>query len=428
MERFKASVFKEVLLLLHDKVGLLLMYMMPLLLVFVITIVQDSAFRLVNENRLDILIVNNDKGALGDTLISTMKNAGSFRVDVRTNVKENQLSKLTLEGGKLATLYIPENFSSTMSVNSKRVSKAMLTEFGIEPEATVENAKVSQKDGAVKFLFDPVLQESYQVTIKNNLQIMISGIESKQMIRQLYSDMGYDQIPANILKELNINQTEIVAEPAMNGESAMIPNSTQHNVPAWSIFAMFFMVISLGGNLVKERVSGSFVRLQTIPGSFLYAMFAKITVYSFVALTQLMIMCTIGVLVLPLIGLPKLNLPTHIFPFILISVLSAMAAISYAAMVGTYARTQEQANGFGAVSIIIFAAIGGIWVPSFVMPDYMLMISKISPLHWCLEGFYTLFLKNGSWEQLMGPVYYLISFTVVCQALALWKLRRQHYI
>jgi ABC-2 type transport system permease protein len=428
MERFKASVFKEVLLLLHDKVGLLLMYMMPLLLVFVITIVQDSAFRLVNENRLDILIVNNDKGVLGDTLISSMKSAGSFRIDVRKGVNEKRLSKLTLEGGKLATLYIPENFSATMSFNSKRISKAMLTEFGVEPEGETGAVRKQNSNDAVKFLFDPVLQESYQVTIKNNLQIMISGIESKQMIHQLYKDMGYDQIPPQILTELGRNRTKIVAEPAMNGESAMIPNSTQHNVPAWSIFAMFFMVISLGGNLVKERVSGSFVRLQTIPGAFLYAMFAKITVYSFVALTQLMIMCTIGVFVLPLIGLPELNLPTHMFPFILISVLSAMAAISYAAMVGTYARTQEQANGFGAVSIIIFAAIGGIWVPSFVMPDYMLMISKISPLHWCLEGFYTLFLKNGSWEQLMGPVYYLISFTVFCQAMALWKLRRQHYI
>ena len=61
MERFKASLLKEIFLLLHDKVGLLLMYLMPLLLVFIITIVQDSAFRLVNDNRLDILIVNNDK-------------------------------------------------------------------------------------------------------------------------------------------------------------------------------------------------------------------------------------------------------------------------------------------------------------------------------------------------------------------------------
>ena len=428
MERFKASLLKEILLLLHDKVGLLLMYLMPMLLVFIITIVQDSAFRLVNENRLDILIVNNDKGPLGDSLVQSMKNAGSFKIDVKKGINEDQLANLTLEGSKLATLFVPSTFSQRLSSNSQRISDAMLSEFGMEVESRSNAGNKNEVRGGVQLIFDPVLQESFQVTLINNLQTMISGIESKEMIRQLFADMGYDEIPSKILKELNRTPTKIVAKPAMSGESAMIPNSTQHNVPAWSIFAMFFMVISLGSNLVKERLSGSFVRLQTIPGSFLHAMFAKIAVYSFVALTQLMIMFAIGVFVFPLIGLPKLNLPSHIFPFLLISVLSAMAAISYAAMVGTYAKTQEQANGFGAISIIIFAAIGGIWVPSFVMPDYMVMISKLSPLHWCLEGFYSLFLKDGSWNQLMGPVIYLISFTVFCQFLALWKLRRQHYI
>jgi ABC-2 type transport system permease protein len=132
MERFKASLLKEILLLLHDKVGLLLMYLMPLLLVFIITIVQDSAFRLVNENRLDILIVNNDKGHLGDSLVQSMKNAGSFKIDVKKGIDESQLANLTLEGSKLATLFVPSEFTASLSSNSQRISDAMLSEFGMQ--------------------------------------------------------------------------------------------------------------------------------------------------------------------------------------------------------------------------------------------------------------------------------------------------------
>ena len=93
-----------------------------------------------------------------------------------------------------------------------------------------------------------------------------------------------------------------------------------------------------------------------------------------------------------------------------------------------YAKTNEQASGFGAISIIILAAIGGIWVPSFVMPSYMQMIGKISPLHWCLEGYYTLFLKGGDLYLLTPTILFLILFILACQILIYTKLKIQNYI
>jgi ABC-2 type transport system permease protein len=207
-----------------------------------------------------------------------------------------------------------------------------------------------------------------------------------------------------------------------------MPNSTQHNVPAWSLFAMFFMVVSLGSNVVKERLSGSFIRLQTIPSAFLLVVISKIIVYLFVAISQLLLLFSIGVFVFPHLGLPPLNLPTNILPLLVVSVLSALSAISYALLIGTYAKTQEQSNGFGAISIIIFAAIGGIWVPTFVMPDYLQNIAMISPFYWCMEGYYNLFLKNQSWIELSGTIIYLFLFSFICQLLIFLKLRSQNYI
>jgi ABC-2 type transport system permease protein len=34
----------------------------------------------------------------------------------------------------------------------------------------------------------------------------------------------------------------------------IMPNSVQHNVPAWALFAIFFIVVPLSINLVKEKV------------------------------------------------------------------------------------------------------------------------------------------------------------------------------
>ncbi len=78
MKKLSASVVKELLLLINDRAGLLLMFLMPTLLVFIVTIIQDSAFQIVKDNKIDILVVNQDRGALGDSLISIIQRSGSF--------------------------------------------------------------------------------------------------------------------------------------------------------------------------------------------------------------------------------------------------------------------------------------------------------------------------------------------------------------
>ena len=70
--KLMASIKKELLLLFSDKVGLAIMFLMPLLLVFTITIIQDSAYKLVNENKVSIIISNQDKGVQGEKLIKNV--------------------------------------------------------------------------------------------------------------------------------------------------------------------------------------------------------------------------------------------------------------------------------------------------------------------------------------------------------------------
>lgn len=425
MNRFLASIIKETQLLVHDRVGLLILYLMPMALVFVITIVQDSTFRLVNENQLELLIVNHDEGNLGDSLVSILKGSGNFDISEDTSIKKDELQEATIEKSKLLSLYIPSNFSEKLNQNAGKISSTMLHEFGLVDSISIVRDTNQQ---FIALYYDPVLQDNFRLTLTTNLNSILFGIENKVMLEKFFTDMGYDKIPENIHSELIGNKTELRSSPAGKKGRNKIPNSSQHNVPAWSVFAMFFMVISLAGNLVKERNSGSFVRLQTIPGSFMLTIYSKMVVYMFVAVTQLIALFIIGMTVFPLIGLPRLDIPPHYIQLAVMTLLSALTAVSFSILIGTYAKTQEQSNGFGAVTVIIFAAIGGIWVPSFIMPNYLQQIGKISPLHWCLEGFYALFLKNGEWSELAGPIIFLTLFIGVCQLLTFIKLRTQNYI
>jgi ABC-2 type transport system permease protein len=126
--------------------------------------------------------------------------------------------------------------------------------------------------------------------------------------------------------------------------------------------------------------------------------------------------------------LPKLNLPSDIFGLFIVSLICGWCAVSFAILVGVFAQTQEQANGIGAVSIVMMSAIGGLLVPSFAMPESFQYIIKISPLHWCLEAYYGLFLEGSKLKDIVLNLLPLLGITLFIQLIALFGLKRKNLI
>ena len=425
MFKLWASIKKEFYLLASDKVGLVLMFAMPLLLVFVITIIQDSAFKLVNENKISILIVNHDKGNQGQKLVELLDGSGLFEIEEDYFIPSDKVKDEFINRDKLIALYISSDFSNKLKRKANQVSSQMMEELGFK-ESLTENKDI--EPASISFYYDPVLQENYYGSIVSVIYSFLDAVENTLMIEDLYREMGFEKVPEKLKEKIISNKTRITQIPATSSDSDVLPNSTQHNVPAWTLFAMFFMVVSLGNNIVKERISGSFIRLKTMPVNFSLVLASKMLIYLMVAFLQVALIFSVGIFLFPLIQLPQLILPSDIIAFGTVVLISGLSAVSYALMIGSIARTQEQANGFGAVSIIIFAALGGIWVPIFVMPEYLQFISKFSPLHWCLEGFYILFLKGGNFAELFNILIPLFIFIVCCQLIAYLKLRVEKII
>lgn len=421
MFRFKSSIKKELILLLSDKLGLTVMFVMPMLLVFIITIIQDSAYKIVNENKLSMIVSNQDEGDQGDALVQLLSTSGFFVLEQNNTLDRESLEKSLMNDDILTALYIPSNFSVSLRAKAGQVSNVMMAELGLMEEEAGSSVEAPTLD----FYKDPILQENFSESISRMLSSYLDVLENKLMIASVYELMGQELNEESLAEQMLSNKVKIEKHTASHSEKAILPNSTQHNVPAWTLFAMFFMVVSLGANVVKERINGSFMRLKTMPTSFAMVLFGKLLVYVTVAILQIALIFGVSMLVFPGLGLPVLVLPEAIGAFITVVVLSSLAAVSFSLMVGTISKTMEQCIGIGAVSVIIFGAIGGIWVPTFVMPDYMQALTIVSPLHWCLEGFYILFLKGGSWKELFPIISYIAVFVLVCQGITLSRLRTE---
>jgi ABC-2 type transport system permease protein len=426
MFKLWATIVKDFKVLTRDWVGLTLMFLMPVLLVVVITSVQVSTFELVNENKISLLLSNQDKGVSSVHLIKSIEKIGMFKLsNIPDGLNANQITDQMKGKDALVAIIIPADFSEKIALKAENISGRALNDFGVSEQ------KLHPKSDTVypiTLYYHPVLQESFRASIHGALLSSLQLVESKKILQTLYFSLNQKEIPAALENDIINNQISINEIPVSRDGSRTIPNATQHNIPAWTIFAMFFIVASLGSNVVKEKQSGSFVRLKTLPTNFLVALFSKKITYLVVCMAQVFVIFSIGIWLFPLIGLPKLNLPSDLLGLFLVSVISGWCAISYAICIGVFAETQEQANGFGAVSIVILAAIGGLLVPSFAMPDSFHLLMNISPLHWCLESFYGLFLEGGKFKDVLMNILPLLGITVFIQLLAFAGLKRKNLI
>jgi ABC-2 type transport system permease protein len=424
MFKLGATILKDLRILIRDKVGLTLMFVMPIFLVLIITSIQNSTFELVNESKMPLLLCNKDTGSLSKQYIETIRKIGMFDITQVTSDSEAAgLNSIMHEKDALIAIIIPSDFSASIRLKSEEV-----TAKAIDIADSVLSSNSSIKGQPILFLYNPVLQQSFRQSIEGALNSALQIVEGKQIVQHLYFSINEKNLPESLEHDILNNSISITEIPAARDGSKSVPNSTQHNVPAWTIFAMFFIVISLGSSIVREKLSGSFVRLKTLPTSYIVALFSKQVTYLGVTMLQVIVIFSLGIWLFPSLGLPKLELPHDIAGLIIVSLLCGWCAVSYAICIGTFAKTQEQANGFGSVSIVILAAIGGILVPSFAMPQSFSVVMKLSPLYWCLESYYGLFLERGSFQDILKSVVPLITISLVIQSITLIGLKRKNLI
>lgn len=417
MNRLWASIKKEFLVLVRDWAGLGLIFLMPVALVLVMTLIQDASFRKLDEAQISLLYLDKDQDTLGLQVRQGLERAGFF--EVVTHAGEEELNEATLlslvkKGKYQMGVVIREE--STRAIRERGQMLVHQTLLGLEEDTDPDTLSKAR----IILYFDPAMKNSFRITIRNALENFTSKIEAAILFRALSEEL------AEILPEppapLSDPGGGIIYEEiyATDQYTEIIPNSVQHNVPAWTIFAMFFIIIPLTGNIIKEREIGLITRLRTMPGTKLMKLGAKISIYTMVGMFQFVLMVLFAKLVFPFFDLPPFEVGPEKTALALMALATTLAATGYSVLVGSVARTHDQAAVFGMVSVIILAAIGGIWVPVFMMTDLMQAASIISPLNWSLDGFYIILLRGGGIKETSGNLAALTGFFILCLLIASW--------
>ena len=420
------SVVKEFLLLKRDLGGLIILFIMPLVLVITVTLIQDSTFKTVSDSKIPILLVDNDNGSVSKTVFENLEKSNLFSVVTQIDNKTitEDIARENVYKGKFQlAIVIPKNLSSDLQAKVDQNVEKIVSSLGMTDSTAASKPQRIIKEKEVKLYFDPAVQMSFKNAVMSSIDKMISQIETKSIYTTFQNQLG--EGTTDFEQKSFISFKEII--PKINNKEVR-PNSVQHNVPAWTLFAIFFIVIPLSINIVKEKSQGTFVRLRTNPVSNLVVIIGKTITYSIICMIQFYMMVAVAVFLFPSIGLPSLNIEGHLALMSVVALFSGFAAIGFGILLGTIASTQEQSAPFGATSVIILAAIGGIWVPVFAMPKIMQIIAKSSPMNWGLDAFYDVLLRNVTFLEIIPKISLLFLFFILTTAIALFYDKKKRAV
>ena len=411
MRKLFASAYKEALLLVRDIEGIVLLNIMPIILVIVVTLLQERSFQNILETKIKVIIVDFDNDSLGAAFRKGIQNSNVFETTEIVSGDSIILESArydVAQGTYQIGILIPKNTTQRIKTRAINLVREQL------PFNLSANPGKADSTATIRLFFDPITKPSFKNLAKSRLIEFAAQTETRiifetyaRVINAITNQSGHPKFPSEPIIQF---QEDLVSEYT----AGIIPNSVQHNVPAWTLFGMFLICIPIAGNIIKERNEGCLAKLKTMPISYFNIMSGKLVVFIFMCLLQATLIFLIGIYLLPVLGLPQLQIHHNWLALFTITLASAFAATGFGIVIGTLASSIVQASTFGSVATVIFAAIGGIWIPVNLMPGLLRHLSEISPMNWGIHGFYDVFLRNATTLDILPYIIKLLGFYGVC--------------
>jgi ABC-2 type transport system permease protein len=381
-----ALIRKELLLLLRDWHALLLLFVMPTAFILVMSLALQNRFAEDQGVSLSYYLVDEDHSAESAALTAALAGTKEFKAQAATATLP-ELHTAVQHDKMQFLIYFPPGFGKALG-GDMPLAMQLQAGPGVEP--------------ALFELFRARLQG---LLAQLDLQKRLAGLS----VSMPQPDAGGRLLHAESLYSAGVR-----------------PSSVQQNVPAWLMFAMFFISIPLSTTWVQERAQGTYARLRSMGVGAGQLLLGKLVPYVGITLLQVVLMLAVGIWLVPLLGGERLQLGHAPAALTLMALAGSFAAVSYALLIANLVSSAEQATIFTGVANLLMAAIGGIMVPRFVMPAAMQAISLYSPMAWGLEGYLDVFLRQGDLAMVLPWAAKLALFGAACLGAAALRIRLRH--
>ena len=227
-------------------------------------------------------------------------------------------------------------------------------------------------------------------------------------------------------QDLDDQQVQQVVAAATDGESALeladrpardhqldLPSSLSAGLAA---FFVFFTVQFGVLGLLEERQFGTLNRLLASPMTVMSVHLGKALGAFLLGIVSMAVLAVAAVLLMGASWGPPGAVAVLIVAIV-------VAALGLMALVGSFARTAEQASNYQAIVAVVLGMVGGAFFPLPLDEGLMRIIAWVSPHAWFLRGLGDA-TGHATWTAALPAVVALVAFGAVTAGLAAWRIRR----
>ena len=360
LRQLKELIKKEMLILLRDRQTILLLFLMPVALILFLSLAMEGVWtdRLTGR-KIQLVVENESKLPKANLLEGKIKSNKMIQHVERPQGMDND--QIFADGRVHAVVTIPKGFDE-----------------GGKP---------------VEIYFDPVIDASYKIATRS----LITSLTVEVV-------MGIENLDA-VVAGLVVEKTR---------PNKDFPSPLQQNVPAYTIFAMFFIAIPMSIGFLKEKKDGTLQRLFTYPVNTNLVILGKIIPYYLINIFQFILMLLVGVYIMSHIISFSFHLGEHPWHMLPVTMVVAAATTSFGVLVAALARTPEQSSTLAATGAILMGVFGGIMMPHVLMPMFMKKLAMISPMYWAHQAYLDIFLRDAAFGTILPKLIVLTLFAGIC--------------
>jgi ABC-2 type transport system permease protein len=424
LNQILAITIKDLKVLVRDRGGMVALFLMPVMFILVMSFAQKDMYEIGSSDKpVELLVVNNDVGELAGEAIADldsvdgMEAVQSWEGAALTRQKAESLIE---EGEYNVAIIFPVDFSERImaAAESNDSAEAVVT-FVADPSTSAQF--LAPIRGSVEgFIQSMVSFAQLPVRLQNGFEQMAADAPPEQaaFISGIGEAFVAELESGDVDSEVNLGvRFEQIAPAAYR--VPVFPTSVTQNVPGYTIFGVFFIVQVLATSILSEKQDGTFRRLLVAPLPRPALLLGKLLPYYMVNLIQVASMFAVGKLVF------DMNLGQDPLALLVITMATAAAATGMGLLVATMGKTPEQIGGLSTMLALTLAALGGVLVPAFAMPEIMQTIAKISPHNWALSGYQDVIVRGLGLNAVLNEAWVLLGFAAIFFAFALWRFRFQ---
>ena len=191
--------YKDYLVIVRDKGGLAMLFLMPLALVLIMTSLQDNTFRAINESGIKMVILNGDSDSLGMSIEQEIIRSNFFNIQHEIDHKsptEQSIREAVAAGRFQIGMIIPAGATQHIRDQVKN---------GVAGLFSGDSTELPEVDSLIiKMYIDPATKNSMRSTLQGSIREFAARVESHIILNELTREINkHLMVPVANLNRMN---------------------------------------------------------------------------------------------------------------------------------------------------------------------------------------------------------------------------------